>query len=104
MQSRDCIFNDNGLAIHCILDEYKRKMTIQVHPHECAIKMNLEEPAFTTNPPAGFLPVFLPIVVFNGAAYTSEVGKNKRDAEQLAARAAILSIIGILSKSFSTIF
>lgn len=66
--------------------------------------MNLELPTYTTIQPEGLLSVFLSNVAFNGATYTGEVGKSKRDAEQLAARAAILSIIGILSKSFSTIF
>ncbi|KAE9466693.1 hypothetical protein C3L33_01361, partial [Rhododendron williamsianum] len=65
--------------------------------NEYATKMNLEKPTYTTRStiqPKGLLPVFISSLVFNGVNYTGEVGRNKKEAEQLAARAVILSIFG----------
>jgi dsRNA-specific ribonuclease len=44
----------------------------------------------------GLLPVFISSLVFNGVSYTGEAGRNKKEAEQLAARAVIVSLLGIL--------
>ncbi|XP_058227045.1 uncharacterized protein LOC131335615 [Rhododendron vialii] len=65
--------------------------------NEYATKMNLEKPTYTTRStiqPKGLLPVFISSLVFNGVNYTGEVGRSKKEAEQLAARAVILSIFG----------
>lgn len=70
--------------------------------NEYAVKMNLEMPTYTTIQPGGVLPVFVSNLVFNGATYTGDLAKSKKEAEQLAARAVIQSIMGILSKSFLT--
>ncbi|KAF5471910.1 hypothetical protein F2P56_008673 [Juglans regia] len=62
--------------------------------HEFAVKMNLEMPTYNTIQPQGLLPVFISSLVFNGVMYTGEAGINKKEAEQLAARAVILLILG----------
>lgn len=62
--------------------------------HEFAVKMNLEKPIYDISRPKGQLPVFKCSVAFNGATYTGETGRTKKEAEQLGARAAILSILG----------
>ena len=64
--------------------------------------MSLEKPTYKTIQPEGLLPVFVSSLVFNGVTYTGEPGRNKKEAEQLAARAVILSISGILSRSWRT--
>jgi hypothetical protein len=43
-------------------------------------------------------------VDFNGTSYTGEAAGRKRDAENLAARSAIFSLIGIILTQFSAIF
>ncbi|XP_040996346.1 uncharacterized protein LOC121242543 isoform X1 [Juglans microcarpa x Juglans regia] len=62
--------------------------------HEFAVKMNMEIPTYNTIQPQGLLPVFISSLVFNGVMYTGEAGRNKKEAEQLAARAVILSLLG----------
>ncbi|CAJ1970833.1 unnamed protein product [Sphenostylis stenocarpa] len=62
--------------------------------NEYATKLNLEGPTYNTVQQEGFLPVFISSLVFNGTSYTGDAARNKKDAEQLAARAAILSILG----------
>ncbi|KAI8534576.1 hypothetical protein RHMOL_Rhmol10G0101300 [Rhododendron molle] len=62
--------------------------------NEYAVKMNLEMPTYTTIQPGGVLPVFVSNLVFNGATYTGDLAKSKKEAEQLAARAVIQSIMG----------
>ncbi|CAL5366507.1 unnamed protein product [Camellia sinensis] len=62
--------------------------------NEYAVKMHLEKPTYNTIRSEGLLPVFVSSLVFDGVTYTGEAGKNKKEAEQLAARAVILSILG----------
>ena len=40
---------------------------------------------------------FMSTLVFNGVSYTGDTGRNKKEAEQLAARIVILSLPGILT-------
>ncbi|CAN4079892.1 unnamed protein product [Withania somnifera] len=61
--------------------------------NEYAVKMNLEKPTYQTVQSAALLPVFKSTSVFNGTHYIGETGKNKKEAEQLAARAAVISIL-----------
>ncbi|KAF3615611.1 putative U-box domain-containing protein 4-like isoform 1 [Capsicum annuum] len=61
--------------------------------NEYAVKMNLEKPTYQTVQSAALLPVFKSTAVFNGIHYRGETGKNKKEAEQLAARAAVMSIL-----------
>lgn len=62
--------------------------------NEYAVKMHLDKPAYNTIQPGGLIPVFVSSLVFNGVSYTGDKGRNKKEAEQLAARAIILSILG----------
>ncbi|XP_050261031.1 double-stranded RNA-binding protein 4-like [Quercus robur] len=62
--------------------------------NEFALKMNLDKPTFNTVQPEGLLPVFISSTVFNGVCYTGTHGRNKKEAEQLAARAVIVSLLG----------
>ncbi|KAA8547737.1 hypothetical protein F0562_004166 [Nyssa sinensis] len=62
--------------------------------NEYAVKINLEKPTYKTIQPEGLLPVFVSSLVFNGVTYTGNAGRTKKEAEQLAARAVILSILG----------
>ncbi|XP_062107551.1 uncharacterized protein LOC133818598 [Humulus lupulus] len=62
--------------------------------NEFATKMNMKMPTYNTIKPDGLLPVFKSSLVFNDVFYTGSVGKNKKEAEQLAARVAILSLLG----------
>lgn len=59
--------------------------------------MNLEKPTYNTVKlkQAGFLPVFMSTLVFNGLYHTGELGRSKKEAEQLAARAVIIFLLGI---------
>lgn len=68
--------------------------------NEYAVKMNLEKPTYQTVQSAALLPVFKSTAVFNGIHYRGETGKNKKEAEQLAARAAVMSILGQLPFSY----
>lgn len=65
--------------------------------NEFALKMNLDKPTFNTVQPEGLLPDFISTSVFNGVCYTGTHGRNKKEAEQLAARAVIISLLGIFS-------
>lgn len=61
--------------------------------NEYATKMHVEIPTYTTDRLVGCLPTFVSSLVFNGKHYIGDKGRNKREAEQLAARAVILSIL-----------
>uniref|UniRef100_A0A0A0LCN7 DRBM domain-containing protein n=1 Tax=Cucumis sativus TaxID=3659 RepID=A0A0A0LCN7_CUCSA len=55
-------------------------------------KMGLERPIYTTKHNQGSVAFFQSTLVFDGVVYTSDLGRTKKEAEQLAARAAILSL------------
>nr|GMC64000.1 double-stranded RNA-binding protein 4-like [Ipomoea batatas] len=62
-----------------------------------AAKMHFDNPTFDTTPtciPDALVPTFKSVVTFNGKSYTGEPGQSKKEAERLAARAAILSLLG----------
>ncbi|KAK9700244.1 hypothetical protein RND81_08G226200 [Saponaria officinalis] len=61
--------------------------------HEFAAKKNLEKPTYDTVKLESALPLFVSSLVFDGVKYTGEPSVNKKEAEQLAARAVILSIL-----------
>lgn len=61
--------------------------------NEFAVKMNLELPAYSTRQSEALLPVFVSSLVFNGVTYTGEPGRSKKEAEQLAARAVIRTLL-----------
>ncbi|XWS47568.1 hypothetical protein CRYUN_Cryun14cG0163600 [Craigia yunnanensis] len=56
-------------------------------------KMNLEMPSYNTIRSEGLVPFSVSSLVFNGVTYSGETGRNKKEAEQLAARAVILSLL-----------
>eukprot|EP00262_Sarcandra_glabra_P015273 TRINITY_DN466_c0_g4_i1.p1 TRINITY_DN466_c0_g4~~TRINITY_DN466_c0_g4_i1.p1 ORF type:complete len:327 (+),score=56.40 TRINITY_DN466_c0_g4_i1:66-1046(+) len=63
--------------------------------NEFAVKKNLEKPTYTTSQSeGGLLPVFVSSLVFDGVTYTGGAGRNKKEAEQMAARAVLVSILG----------
>ncbi|PPD93827.1 hypothetical protein GOBAR_DD09178 [Gossypium barbadense] len=61
--------------------------------NEFVVKMNLEMPTYNTIQSGGVLPLFVSTLVFNGATYRGETGRNKKEAEQLAARVVIQSLL-----------
>ncbi|KAG1346938.1 hypothetical protein COCNU_06G007670 [Cocos nucifera] len=62
--------------------------------HEYAVKMNIEKPAYTTSQLEGvLLPSFISSLVFDGKTYTGAAGRSKKEAEQIAARVVIQSIL-----------
>ncbi|XP_078428444.1 uncharacterized protein LOC144700790 isoform X2 [Wolffia australiana] len=61
--------------------------------HEYAVKMNLGSPSYTCKQSQGLLPTFISSVEFPGTVYQGVTGRNKKEAQQLAARAAIESIL-----------
>ncbi|RDX94786.1 Double-stranded RNA-binding protein 4, partial [Mucuna pruriens] len=64
--------------------------------NEYAAKLHVERPTYNTvqQQLGGVLPVFITYLVFNGTSYTGDAARTKKDAEQSAAHAAILSIMG----------
>ncbi|KAJ7964509.1 Double-stranded RNA-binding protein [Quillaja saponaria] len=63
--------------------------------NEFSMKMNLPLPTYnTSSQPGGLIPLFVSSLVFNGVVYTGDAGRSKKEAEQLAARSAILSLMG----------
>ncbi|XP_058087355.1 double-stranded RNA-binding protein 4-like [Magnolia sinica] len=63
--------------------------------YEYTVKMKLEKPTYNTSQTeGGLLPVFVSSLTFDGKSYTGAAGRNKKEAEQMAARAVILSILG----------
>ncbi|XP_057970642.1 double-stranded RNA-binding protein 5-like [Malania oleifera] len=91
------------LALECISQKIKdegcpliREDTIFCKSilNEYAVKMNLEKPIYNTVQSEGLLPIFESSLVFSGTRYTGDAGRNKKEAEQLAARAVILSMLG----------
>ncbi|KAK4426554.1 Double-stranded RNA-binding protein 4 [Sesamum alatum] len=60
---------------------------------EYAVKANFQPPAYVTNESKAMLPIFVSSLSLNGVTYFGDAGKNKKEAEQFAARSAILSIL-----------
>lgn len=75
---------------------YEEKAICKSILHEFAAKMNLESPKYETTRFEGVLPGFVSSVVFGGLKYTGEACKSKKEAEQNAAREAMVSILGNL--------
>ncbi|TKY56728.1 Double-stranded RNA-binding protein 4 [Spatholobus suberectus] len=64
--------------------------------NEYAAKLHVERPTYNTVQQhlGGVLPVFTTSIVFNGTSYTGAAARTKKEAEQSAVHAAILSIMG----------
>ncbi|KAJ6752794.1 RIBONUCLEASE III [Salix koriyanagi] len=65
--------------------------------NEFAVKVNREKPTYNSVQLPGPLPVFTSTLVFDGVSYTGDAGRNKKEAEQLAARTVILTLLGTLT-------
>ncbi|XP_044477614.1 double-stranded RNA-binding protein 6-like isoform X2 [Mangifera indica] len=65
---------------------------------EYAVKMNLKRPEYSTTGGEQIRPVFMSTLIFDGKVYQSEEARSKKIAEQLAARVAIQSLLGILQQ------
>ena len=65
--------------------------------NEFAVKVNREKPTYNSVQLPGPLPVFISTLVFDDVSYTGDAGRNKKEAEQLAARTVILSLLGTLT-------
>ena len=64
--------------------------------NEYAVKLKIGRPIYNTVQQEGLIPFFVSSLVFNGVSFTGDAARNKKEAEQLAARAVILSILGML--------
>ena len=74
--------------------------------NEYAHKLHVEQPTYNNDKQllGGVLPAFITSLVFNGTSYTGGPAGTKKDVEQSAAKAAILSIMSILSCMLYYIF
>ncbi|KZV48917.1 hypothetical protein F511_09705, partial [Dorcoceras hygrometricum] len=61
--------------------------------NEYAVKMNMSLPTYVTNESKAFLPIFVSSLLLNGVTFTGDAARSKKEAEQFAARSAILSIL-----------
>ncbi|KAJ8773990.1 hypothetical protein K2173_009421 [Erythroxylum novogranatense] len=90
-------------ALECTLKKIKEKGCPRINQehtvfcksilYEFAVKMNLQMPIYNTVKTPGLLPSFVCSVVFDGLTYSGKIGRSKKEAEQLAARAVILSLL-----------
>ncbi|GAU31102.1 hypothetical protein TSUD_212090 [Trifolium subterraneum] len=62
--------------------------------NEYAAKLHMTPPTYNTVEYKSAIPYFVCTVDFNGTSYVGEAAGRKRDAENLAARSAILSFLG----------
>ncbi|XP_048430303.1 double-stranded RNA-binding protein 4 [Pyrus x bretschneideri] len=62
--------------------------------NEYRTKRNIEPPTYHTFQGKTKVPFFVSSLVFNGVTFTGEVAKRKKEAEQLAARAVVQSLLG----------
>ncbi|XVF53801.1 hypothetical protein PTKIN_Ptkin05aG0128000 [Pterospermum kingtungense] len=61
---------------------------------EFAFRTNRNSPKYKTTQPDKLHPVYASSLVFDGQTYTGDVGRSRKEAEQLAARIAIESLLG----------
>ncbi|OAY63692.1 Double-stranded RNA-binding protein 4 [Ananas comosus] len=67
--------------------------------HEYTVKAHAEKPMYSTSRSEGQLPLIIGSVVLDGKTYKGDPARNKKEAEQTAARAAIKSILENTSTS-----
>lgn len=58
------------------------------------MKMKAEKPIYNSETLSGPPPSYVTSLTFNGRHYVGAKGRNKKESEQLAARAVILSMLG----------
>ncbi|XP_073041176.1 uncharacterized protein [Primulina eburnea] len=61
--------------------------------NEYAVKMNMKIPTYVTNESKAHVPIFVSSLQLNGVTFSGDAARTKKEAEQLAARSAILSIL-----------
>lgn len=61
--------------------------------NEYAVKIKAEKPIYEMKTSDGLPPAFSSVTL-NGKQYVGKEGRNKKESQQLAARAAILSLLG----------
>uniref|UniRef100_A0ACD5X2E6 Uncharacterized protein n=1 Tax=Avena sativa TaxID=4498 RepID=A0ACD5X2E6_AVESA len=73
--------------------------------NEFAVKTKATQPTYSVDRPEGFAPMtlFISSVSFAGSIYTGGAARNKKDAEQKAARAAVVSILATSNASMQQI-
>ncbi|KAK9951094.1 hypothetical protein M0R45_006554 [Rubus argutus] len=81
----------NEAVTRCLI--YEDRVFCKAVLNEYAVKRSIERPSYNTVKPEGLIPIFRSTLVFNGVAYTGDTGSNKKEAEQLVAHAAILSLM-----------
>ncbi|XP_019189138.1 PREDICTED: double-stranded RNA-binding protein 4-like [Ipomoea nil] len=72
---------------------HEYKMFCKSILNELVQKINVENPTYHTIQPDTSLHAFKSTVVFNGCSYTGEAGRNKKEAERLAALVVIVSLL-----------
>ncbi|KAG4953400.1 hypothetical protein AAZX31_14G067800 [Glycine max] len=82
---------DEGLSLVNQISPFSKSIM-----NEYADKLHVEQPTYNTDQQqlGGVLPIFITSLVFNGTSYTGDPARTKKEAEQSAAKAAILSIMG----------
>lgn len=58
------------------------------------MKMKAENPIYNSETAYGLPPEFVTSVTFNGRHYVGAKGRSRKESQQLAARAVILSLLG----------
>ncbi|GFP78832.1 double-stranded RNA-binding protein 4 [Phtheirospermum japonicum] len=89
---REKVKNEGHLRLHEFL-LHEDTVFCKSIVHEYASKMNMK-PTYATNETEAFIPMFVSSLQLNDVTYVGQASKNKKEAEQSAARAAILSILG----------
>lgn len=56
--------------------------------------MNMTTPTYVTNESRAYVQIFTSSLQLNGVSFTGDAARTKKEAEQFAARSAILSILG----------
>ncbi|KAL3640389.1 hypothetical protein CASFOL_015357 [Castilleja foliolosa] len=85
---REKVKNEGHLRIH------EDTVFCKLIMNEYATKMNIKLPTYTTNQTEAFMPMFVSSLQLNDVTYVGQVSRNKKEAEQFAARVAVLSILG----------
>ncbi|XP_019154494.1 PREDICTED: uncharacterized protein LOC109151046 [Ipomoea nil] len=72
---------------------HEDKMFCKSILNELVMKISVENPTYHTVQPDASAHAFKSTVVFNGCSYIGEAGRSKKEAERLAARAVIASLL-----------
>ncbi|KAL3613182.1 hypothetical protein CASFOL_042968 [Castilleja foliolosa] len=70
-----------------------------VNEYAMEMRSNMKQPTYKTNQAETSIPKFVSSLQLNGLTYTGHVSGNKKDAEQSAARIAVISILVVSESS-----